>query len=233
MHPSVHHVGIQSPSRQTGPLADLSAALPLQHCNTLDLGGPPLALLAGPNAFIDWHEARNSEEASDRAINAPGIAHLCLQGRDGAALRTSMEEAGTRFFAQPVELGTGFSYAYARAADGRLLELEAAPVLPDQPSAWFAHLAFISERADELATFYAAIFDAPLVAGGRFRNNALMDRMAALLTLIWVSRLPICRPRSSRCSLTEAVRTVPPPLALKGDPHGCGIRTVTCCGSCS
>jgi catechol 2,3-dioxygenase-like lactoylglutathione lyase family enzyme len=195
MHPSVHHVGIQSPSRRTVPLADLSAALPLKPCVALDLGGPPSALLAGPNAFIDWHEASDGEQSSDRAINAPGIAHLCLQGRDGGALRTGMEEAGTRFFAQPVELGTGFSYAYARAADGRLLELEAAPVLPDQPSAWFAHLAFISERADELAKFYAAILDAPLVAGGRFRNNALMDRMAALegvdVEIWWVKSSPI------------------------------------------
>ena len=195
MHPSVHHVGIQSPPRRTGPLADLSAALPLEPCEALDLGGAPSALLAGPNAFIDWHEASDDEQRSDRAINAPGIAHLCLQGRDGGALRTGMEEAGTRFFAQPVELGTGFSYAYARAADGRLLELEASPVLPDQPSAWFAHLALISERADELASFYAAILDAPLVAGGRFCNNALMDSMAALegvdVEIWWVKSSPI------------------------------------------
>jgi catechol 2,3-dioxygenase-like lactoylglutathione lyase family enzyme len=195
MYASIHHVGIQSPSRRTGPLADLKAALPLQQCEALDLGGPPSDLLEGPNVFIDWHEASDGEQTSDRAINAPGIAHLCLQGRDGSALRAGMEEAGTRFFAHPVELGTGFSYSYARAADGRLLELEAAPVLPAHPSAWFAHLAFISERAEELATFYAAILGAPLIAGGRFRANALMDKMAALegvdVEIWWVKSHPL------------------------------------------
>jgi catechol 2,3-dioxygenase-like lactoylglutathione lyase family enzyme len=154
-----------------------------------------LALQAGPNAFIAWHEASASEQVSDRAINAPGIAHLCLQGQNGRALRHDMEKAGTRFFAKPVELGTGFTYAYARAVDGRLLELEAAPILPELPSAWFAHLAFVSERAEELADFYAAILDAPLIAGGRFRENALMDTMAALegvdVEIWWVKSLPL------------------------------------------
>jgi catechol 2,3-dioxygenase-like lactoylglutathione lyase family enzyme len=165
---------------------------------SLDLGDGDTAFIAAPNLFIALSNSPGEPATaprSERAINALGIAHLCLQGRDGTALRSGMEAAGTDFFAPPVALGTGFTYAYARAADGRLLELEAAPKLPERPAAWLAHLAYVSENPDALSRFYAALLDAPLVVGGRFRDNPLMNRMAAVSNLDveiwWVQSAPI------------------------------------------
>jgi catechol 2,3-dioxygenase-like lactoylglutathione lyase family enzyme len=198
MKARIHHVGVSAPRGAAEPLADLAAAIPMSSEVTLDLGEGGAAFIGAPNIFLARSEVPGGAAAgfrSERAINALGIAHMCIQGRDGTILRSDMEAAGTDFFAPPVALGTGFTYAYARAADGRLLELEAAPKLPERPSAWLAHLAYVSERPEELSAFYAALLAAPLVAGGRFRDNPLMDRMAAVsgidVEIWWVQSMPI------------------------------------------
>jgi len=187
----IHHVGLESAAGVPG----LTAAAGLRPVEGLDLGDGSAELLAGPNLFVERRAVASAELSAPRAVNAPGIAHLCLQARDGDGARAALEATGTDFLSEPVALGTGFLYAYARDAEGRLLELESAPFLPAEPPAWFGHLAYVSRDAGRLAGFYGALVGAPVAAGGRFRDNPLLDRVAALpgvdVEVWWVRSEPI------------------------------------------
>lgn len=177
----VHHVGLN------GSDAGLDAALPLRAAGPLRTGDEEIALLAGPNLYLS---AGAGVALPPRPANLPGIAHLCLQAREADATRAALEGAAVTFLSSPVALGTGFRYAYAHDGAGRLLELETAPFLPAAPTAWFGHVAFVSENAQRLAGFYAALLDAELVPGGRFRDHPGIDRITGLdradIEMIWV-----------------------------------------------
>ncbi|MCW3796898.1 VOC family protein [Sphingomonas sp. BN140010] len=198
MYPRIHHVGVSAPPAAYDLLSDLAATGATRIGDKWDVGDHVIEVLRMPNLYVAWEPAEDRVSFAGRRrrdINAPGLAHLCLQGRDGALLRRTMEQAGTNFFSPPIRLGTGYEYAYARAADGRLLELESAPGMPPRPPAWVAHLAYVSQRADELAAFYASLLGVKLISGGRFSQNANMDRMAGLegidVEIWWVKSAPI------------------------------------------
>jgi catechol 2,3-dioxygenase-like lactoylglutathione lyase family enzyme len=163
----VHHLAMRGglpPVPAMGPAA------------ALDLG-EPLHLAPGPNLYL---ASQPGEAREPRPVAAPGIAHWCVQALDGAAARGGLEAAGAGFLSPPTALGTGFLYAYGHQAAGGLFELETAPFLPAEPPAWFGHVAFVSEDAERLATFYADLLDAPLAPGGRFRDNPRIDTVAGL-----------------------------------------------------
>lgn len=168
---AIHHLGL------AGAGQALDVAVRLEPVRAPDLGDGGAAWLRGPNLFL---RLGDGDPPGPRPVNAPGIAHLCVQSRAGDAARGALERAGVRFLSEPVALGTGFLYAYAHDSAGRLLELESAPFLPDEPAAWFGHVAFVSRDAERLAGFYAHLLGAAVTPGGRFRDNARVDRVAGL-----------------------------------------------------
>jgi predicted enzyme related to lactoylglutathione lyase len=171
MRAAVHHVGLGG-----GPLP-FAAVMPLEHVATPDLGSAGHGRwLRGPNAWLIEADAR---PGARRAVHSPGIAHICVQARDGETARPALEAAGVDFLSPPVALGTGFFYAYGFDADGRLIEMENAPFLADAPSGWIGHVALVTDDIDRLAGFYGALLDAEPERGA-FRNNRRLDEVAGL-----------------------------------------------------
>lgn len=168
---AVHHVAMESPD----PVAALDAFADF-------MGGVVYAdargaWLVGPNAFVRAERGSAPEVAP---VHARGIAHVCVQARDPAAARSRLERNGVGYLSEPVALGTGFHYAYARDREGRLLELETAPFLVNDPQGWFAHVAFVVRDLDRMATFYGAVCGGELRTGGPYRNNPRIDQVAGL-----------------------------------------------------
>ena len=155
----------------------------------IDLGYGTRALYRAPNLFL-LARADPRRASPPRPVNAPGLAHLCMQTRDGDALRRTLTMAGATFLSPPVALGTGYHYSYGHDRQGRLFEIESAPFLPKIPTAWFGHFAFVSEDAERLASFYGALLQSTPVAGGRFRGDSRLDTVAGLtgvdLSAWWV-----------------------------------------------
>lgn len=156
-----------------------AAVVDLQSLGAVDWGGEAMTMVRGPNLYLLVPTATGGA-TRPRPVNAPGLAHLCLQARDGERAQGALEAADVRFVSAPVSLGTGFRYAYAHDRAGRLLELESAPFLPTAPPAWFGHFAFVSPDAERLAAFYAALLGAEMAAGGRIRGNPRVDAVAGL-----------------------------------------------------
>lgn len=181
----VHHLGL------AGSAGAFDAAVALEPCPVLDFGEGAERWSRGPNLHI---QASGGEAPSGvRPVNAPGIAHLCVQARAGDRARDAMERAGVRFLSEPVALGTGYLYAYAHGPEGHLLELESAPFLPESPAAWFGHIAFVSPDAERLAAFYARLLGADVTPGGRFRGDPRIDQVAGLSGVdveVWWVRAP-------------------------------------------
>jgi catechol 2,3-dioxygenase-like lactoylglutathione lyase family enzyme len=163
---SVHHLALAGP---------LGGTLPIEPVPALDVG-ETLPLARGPNLYLS---ALPGTPPAPRPVQAPGIAHLCVQAHDGAAVRASLEGDGAAFLSPPVALGTGYLYAYGHDACGRLFELETAEFLPTSPPAWFGHVAYVTTDGERLAAFYGALLDAPVEAGARFRGRRF-DQVAGL-----------------------------------------------------
>lgn len=189
----IHHVGITAEFAVGG--RGLAGLVATNDYGKLDVGGTATRLLAGPNAYLacELNPSPTSRRV-ERAVNAIGIAHLCVQARDGQWARETLEAGDVSFISSPVALGTGFLYSYGYDPAGRLIELESAPFLPAEPPAWFGHLAFVSKDAERLAAFYGQLLEAP-ISGGRFRENPLLDRVAGLagvdVEARWVRSAPL------------------------------------------
>lgn len=178
----VHHLGLQGPdpSAQLAPYAHALGVLP--H------GAGDEAWLAAPNGYL--LARRGAAPVRVASVHATGLAHLCLQSRDAGAAARRLDEAPFTRLAEPVALGTGFHYGYARDPQGRLIELETAPFLHDEPPGWFAHVSFVTRQPPRLADFYAALTERPLSRGPRVRGVSLVDHIAQLpgieLTPTWL-----------------------------------------------
>lgn len=164
----VHHLGLRGP---------LPSGVPIEAAGALAVGERVL-LARGPNLY--WASVESEAAEAPRPVNLPGIAHWCMQALDGTAMRAGLAAGGAAFLSPPVALGTGYLYAYGHDANGRLFELETAPFLPPSPPAWFGHVAFVSQDAERLATFYGGLLGAPVTPGGRFRENRRIDQVAGL-----------------------------------------------------
>jgi catechol 2,3-dioxygenase-like lactoylglutathione lyase family enzyme len=177
-------------------ISSLSGALPLKVARRFSIADEPVALalmelpqaradvalLKGPNAYLELFDfdgpAPNS--VPERPVNAAGITHICIQGREIDALRLRLEAGGMRFHAPPTDLGTGFLYAYGRDINGNIVETEGAPFAPREPAAWLGHVAYATHDLDRLVGFYAALAEAPVIRGGRLRGDPRYDEVTGL-----------------------------------------------------
>lgn len=180
----VHHIAIG--------VRDVASLNWLSHIQTARDG----CWITCPNVYfqIDHAAPLANPRATDRPVNLPGIAHICLQSRD---IKEGLErgvEAGLRPISAPVDLGTPFRYLYAHTGDGILVELEGAPFAREcNPRFWIGHVAFVAIDIVPLVDFYARLLNLTSSPVSRLRANALIDQVAGLdgvdLSAMWLPGL--------------------------------------------
>jgi catechol 2,3-dioxygenase-like lactoylglutathione lyase family enzyme len=184
---AVHTVGLASTNVER-TLAAFGSAAPLEPVHA----GDGAVLARGPNLHLEILPASGAA-AEPRPVNQVGLAHICVQQREMGRLRPALEQGGVTFMSEPVDLGTGYLYAYGRNADGVLLETEAAPFAPAEPSGWFGHMAFVTADIDRLSSFYAEWLGRPKPQAMRLRGSRRYDAVTGLpdmdVLAAWVSGL--------------------------------------------
>lgn len=108
-----------------------------------------------------------------------GIAHVCLQTVEPDRVWRALAERGMRWNAEPVGLGTGYTYAYGYDLEGNLVELEGTGEPRFGRTTWLAHAAIVTPDMARSRAFYEALIGTPAHASGRY-SHPNMGRVAAL-----------------------------------------------------
>jgi predicted enzyme related to lactoylglutathione lyase len=142
------------------------------------------SLLAGRNGYLlllapSWPGPAPAAVANP--INRAGIRHFCAQNHDCAELAQAVAAQGGSLIAPPLDLGTGNQYAYARDAEGNIMEIEGLPYAPVGEPTWLAHVALVTRDMDQAVAFYSGLFGATLNSRGRFGPGPQFDRMGGLV----------------------------------------------------
>jgi catechol 2,3-dioxygenase-like lactoylglutathione lyase family enzyme len=153
-------------------------------------GAAGAALIAGPNGFLEVLQAREAAVPARRTVAQPGITHLSIQLPDMTAKNGQLTEMGIERHADPVELGTGFSYLYVRDREHNVVEIEGAGHAPASLGTWFSHVGIATADVDRLRSHYERLLGRPAVASIRFGGSEALDRVTALedveVTMTWV-----------------------------------------------
>ncbi len=189
----VHHVAISTPKPQAlaqglgfgepSSNAALTPAILTQTPNLYLVIAPPSDEAAGP---------RRTPQPQSR-----GLAHLCVQSPDAAALWESFQANGFVTWTAPLTgLGGPYRYAYGYTEDGLMLELEETPLSTmSDLSLWIAHVAFVTDDLARLAGFYAQLTDRPVTEGLTISGSRRAERITGLagvaMTPAWVQGLNV------------------------------------------
>lgn len=183
-------------------------------------GAAGAALVAGPNGFLEVLQARETAVPARRTVAQPGITHLSIQLPDMAAKNEQLTQMGIERHAEPVELGTGFSYLYVRDQEHNVVEIEGAGHAPASLGTWLSHVGIATNDVDRLRSHYERLLGRPAIASVRFGGNDALDRVTALddveVTMTWVPAAnaniellqfhhPATPPPESRSILTPGV----------------------------
>lgn len=152
-------------------------------------GAAGAALLQGPNAFLELVEVAGMP-TSRRTVAEPGVTHLSIQLPDMAAKNRELAENGVERHAEPVELGTGFSYLYVRDREHNVVEIEGAGHAPVGLATWFSHVGIATNDVGRLRTVYEHFLGNPAKASARIAGVAALDAVTAIedadVTMTWV-----------------------------------------------
>lgn len=176
----IHHVGIAvselEPSASgLAKVADLGVALRAYRSD----GAGGSVLLRGVNGYVELTEA-TATGVGPLPVNEAGITHFCVQGRSITGVMDALRGGGFAFPDQPVDLGTGFLYAYGRSPDGAVVEAEGAPFAAPQPASWIGHVAFATHDLARLVSFYAGLLGGETRFSPRLRQNPKYDQVTGL-----------------------------------------------------
>ncbi|GAB5487000.1 MAG: hypothetical protein Pars2KO_05700 [Parasphingorhabdus sp.] len=142
-----------------------------------------IALIAGPNGYIECAAmvpATGHAAEPGPQINQSGIRHFCIQNRDCDMLAEGVKSANGSLFADPLDLGTGNQYAYARDREGNIIEIEGLPYAPaDQPT-WMGHVAIVTPDLDRMIAFYSDIIGSGLQGRAMVGPGPQSDKMGGL-----------------------------------------------------
>jgi catechol 2,3-dioxygenase-like lactoylglutathione lyase family enzyme len=172
--------------------------------------------LRGPNAHLCLCEGHAAKHTAIRPVNQTGITHFCLQGHSMTRMHDAFATQGAHFHSQPIDLGTGWLYCYARDPFGNVVELEEARHAPHEQQPWIAHVAFASPDGARLAAFYHALCGGqrspPLSVGPRPALDALSGLHDTRVTGTWITGLNV--------SVEIWQFTTPAPIAFDRDGLG-------------
>ena len=150
---------------------------PAAHMLELPTGAMPLC---SSNAGLVLLPADPAAVPVRRPVSESGIAHLCLQTPDLAGLLKRMRALGAVLHSEPVDLGTGFLYCYARDAEHNVIEIEGVAAVWQHPQAWLAHANVVSHDLPKLVDFYSRWLAATAVRSPRLHSDRRLDSLADL-----------------------------------------------------
>lgn len=114
------------------------------------------AWIATPTVYLQLIQTPQST-AKNIDFTRPGISHLCIQTPNMAATVSILRQYSFAPLSDPINLGTGHWYLYARMPSGDIVEIEGVPYAPAATPPWVAHVAMVTQHIDRLATFYRHI----------------------------------------------------------------------------
>lgn len=161
----------------------LDADSPLR--DRLNTGNLPveIALIAGPNGYVECVAPASTSDRSknsDPPINTSGIRHFCIQNQDCDMLATGVKNANGTLLADPLDLGTGNQYAYARDGEGNIIEIEGLPYAPPDQATWIGHVAIVTPELDRLTDFYSKVLGVNLQGRAMVGPGPQSDKMGGL-----------------------------------------------------
>ncbi len=144
--------------------------------------GAQCALMKGVNGYLELgcYPGSSDQTPEHPPVNEAGITHFCVQGGSIDDVIQGLQGDGFSFPDRPVDLKTGFLYAYGRSGEGSVVEVEGAPFARAQPASWIGHVAYATHDLERLAGFYGKLLGAPVQYSPRLRNNADYDRVTGL-----------------------------------------------------
>jgi hypothetical protein len=189
MHIAFHHVDIQL--RTLAPFCTMLGDFGF-HTVTHDASE---AWLRTPNAYLHLVQS-DILPAPQHDFTCAGISHLCIQTADMRQALTILHRHGAQPLSDPVNLGTGHWYLYARTPGGDIIEIEGVPYAPPtEPSPWLAHVALVSGDVVRLADFYQQLTGTTRRGGHPIGPNPRFDEVlqqpAARMIPIWLVGLNV------------------------------------------
>ncbi len=142
-----------------------------------------VALIAGPNGYIQCAAVASADSPKGRAappINTSGIRHFCIQHQDCDMLADGVRNANGSLVADPLDLGTGNQYAYARDGEGNIIEIEGLPYAPAEQSTWIGHIAIVTPKLDRMIDFYRTLLGTDLQGRSMVGPGPRSDKMGGL-----------------------------------------------------
>lgn len=136
--------------------------------------------LSAPNAGVVLLPATVTEPPVRRPVCEAGIAHLCLQTPAIAPLVQQLKALDAQLHSEPIDLGTGFLYCYARDPEHNVIEVECVAPVWSAPRPWLAHANIVTHDLPRLCDFYSALLGVKAVRSPRLRDDPRLDAIADL-----------------------------------------------------
>lgn len=192
----LHHVGrvvhdLEDAARQLGALTGWPIRWSSADDDPLVAGRDvqATAWAAGPNGWIELVGV-TAAAGRRREVNEPGVTHAGIQTGGIERVIERASAAGFESHADPVELGTGFRYAYVRDAEQLVTEIEGAPHAPVDLEPWLVHGAIATPDIDRLRSAYEDLVGVPAQNTARLGAIPAVDLLSALrdvdITGTWV-----------------------------------------------
>jgi len=144
-------------------------------------GDVKFCMLAAPNTYVRLQQPATVGQVSEASpINRPGIRHFCIQNHDCARLEQAVYLSGGSLIAQPLDLGTGNQYAYARDREHNIIEIEGLPYAPAAQPTWIGHVAIVTEDMDATLAFFSKLLGVSANSRKMIGPTLQIDRMGGL-----------------------------------------------------
>jgi catechol 2,3-dioxygenase-like lactoylglutathione lyase family enzyme len=136
--------------------------------------------LCGPNAGLVLLPADATLPTVRRPVSEAGIAHICLQTPHIAHILGELKARGASLHSQPIDLGTGFLYCYARDPEANVIEVECVAPVWASPRPWLAHANIVTPDLLRMVAFYGAFLGVAAVRSPRLQGDVRLDTIADL-----------------------------------------------------
>ena len=187
----IHHVGLTvADPVQAQAFLSLSAQFaPWSAAGQIDFGADS-TLLCNVNGGLLLQSATTTHDPVRRPVCEAGITHVCLQTPGIDSVHSAMFAGGGSFHCDPIDLGTGYLYCYARDPEFNVIEIEGVAAVWQDTSPWLAHVNIATANLDRLIDFYAALLGQTGVRSPRLRADPRLDAIADLpnvqLRMAWL-----------------------------------------------